>query len=1059
MYFQKQTLPINENTAIVGVNGTGKSTIIDAIQMILLGQKLSKFNSSASAEKRNLESYVRGYVNSDNKEYLRSGDVITYLALEVNINNINHIFGLNVEYKYNLNKLSDPKYFYIKDCDLYDSLFVTENNYPKNYDTFSKEVKKNYEFIPFQTLSGYQTKIKEVFGLKNDNSYFKILSRAIGLKNISKCDSFMNDFVLDESIIDISNIKHNIEEITKIEKKMDLEEAKLTDLREICVIGNQINADNEKVKELKIKKELGTKKLNEIEIDDLNKQNESLNDAISNENRIIERLNENERVLNKEHAERTKMLDEISPDLTRKEEELLLIEKEYNETHVTLNTFIEKCKNQLSSINALKPLKNAVFNEFYEYLKNEQFDTETSERKFKTFRNEANIISKEYDKQEINLQIQLSIVRDQIKDLKEIIIKLKNNEPVYKNNYVEFRNYIKKGLENKFLCDVEVGFLCEYLDITDDSWRNAIEGYLGDQRFYVIVPNEYYKEALKLYNQGTSFYGVKLINGLKVPNKEATPDTLGSLITASNQIALNYARYILNRVHFAKDIYDLDHYDISITKECMCYQNYSSWRINPRIYNESYIGQNGLKKQLEERILQAEKLRDDYNELLTKKNLIVDKNEKIKNQIKFVTSIIENNAYFISIDKDNDLFNKKEKLSSDIITYKEKPRYIQIKAMIGETEKAIEVNKNQMVEHNNRVVSHKTQVMGNCEKIDEKKLNITSAIEKLKNYDHNLVEEYKLEVNKTNITKSTGLNFDIIIRNLEKTIDVGKIKLENKMKNVRDCYNINLAPVYEELDSFIKEKNKIDDSIFKYKEKLVKMNESHRKLFFSEFLVRLNNSVEEAKETIKNLNNSLSTFTFGKDYYYIKASITGNTDLKTIYEYAVEYNSDDSARGLFVDRDIEDKKRNEVEKILNTYMFSENVATQMMVVDYRKYLEFDVEVITPEGRKSLNKVINSQSGGEVQVPFYILSGVAFKQTLDYKRNKDSLGIVLYDEAFDKMDSQRINAMLQFYKHKLGLQIILAAPGKLDSLANNVETVLAVVRDGDKAEVSDITHDL
>ena len=119
--------------------------------------------------------------------------------------------------------------------------------------------------------------------------------------------------------------------------------------------------------------------------------------------------------------------------------------------------------------------------------------------------------------------------------------------------------------------------------------------------------------------------------------------------------------------------------------------------------------------------------------------------------------------------------------------------------------------------------------------------------------------------------------------------------------------------------------------------------------------------------------------------------------------------------------------------------------------------EFNMK--TFDEAKSLNKVIRSQSGGEVQVPFYILSGVAFKQTLDYKRNKDALGVVLYDEAFDKMDSQRIQSMLQFYRDKLNLQIILATPGKLDSLTDNIETVLVVVREGEKAIVSDYTHEI
>ena len=58
-----------------------------------------------------------------------------------------------------------------------------------------------------------------------------------------------------------------------------------------------------------------------------------------------------------------------------------------------------------------------------------------------------------------------------------------------------------------------------------------------------------------------------------------------------------------------------------------------------------------------------------------------------------------------------------------------------------------------------------------------------------------------------------------------------------------------------------------------------------------------------------------------------------------------------------------------------------------------------------------------------------------------------------------MDSQRIQSMLQFYRDKLNLQLVLATPGKLDSLVDNVETILAVVRDGENAIVSDISHEI
>ena len=188
-------------------------------------------------------------------------------------------------------------------------------------------------------------------------------------------------------------------------------------------------------------------------------------------------------------------------------------------------------------------------------------------------------------------------------------------------------------------------------------------------------------------------------------------------------------------------------------------------------------------------------------------------------------------------------------------------------------------------------------------------------------------------------------------------------------------------------------------------------------------------------------------------------SRSNNSDLQTIYDYAVKFSESESERGLF-NFDQQDIEREKIQKILNEYMFAEDIKIQQLIIDYRNYLHFDVEVITPNGTKSLNKVIKSQSGGEVQVPFYILTGVAFQQTLDYKRRKDDvLGIVLFDEAFDKMDTQRINSMLTFYREKLNIQLIIATPGKLESLVDNLETIVAVIRDGESAIVSDISHEL
>ena len=82
--FTDQTIKIDGNTLISGENGAGKSTLLDALQYLLVGGRSgAKFNIAATDDaKRTLEGYVRGRIGAENKEFIRSGDVITHVALE-----------------------------------------------------------------------------------------------------------------------------------------------------------------------------------------------------------------------------------------------------------------------------------------------------------------------------------------------------------------------------------------------------------------------------------------------------------------------------------------------------------------------------------------------------------------------------------------------------------------------------------------------------------------------------------------------------------------------------------------------------------------------------------------------------------------------------------------------------------------------------------------------------------------------------------------------------------------------------------------------------------------
>ena len=78
--FSKETIEIKNNVVITGENGTGKSTLLDALQYVLNCRE-SQFNSAANdSGKRNIEGYMRGKLGREGKPFLRTGDVVSYIV-------------------------------------------------------------------------------------------------------------------------------------------------------------------------------------------------------------------------------------------------------------------------------------------------------------------------------------------------------------------------------------------------------------------------------------------------------------------------------------------------------------------------------------------------------------------------------------------------------------------------------------------------------------------------------------------------------------------------------------------------------------------------------------------------------------------------------------------------------------------------------------------------------------------------------------------------------------------------------------------------------------------
>ena len=121
--------------------------------------------------------------------------------------------------------------------------------------------------------------------------------------------------------------------------------------------------------------------------------------------------------------------------------------------------------------------------------------------------------------------------------------------------------------------------------------------------------------------------------------------------------------------------------------------------------------------------------------------------------------------------------------------------------------------------------------------------------------------------------------------------------------------------------------------------------------------------------------------------------------------------------------------------------------------DYRTYMDYDIKVISSGDIFYFSNISKEKSGGETQIPFYVAILASFVRLFDKAEKNgldDSVGLIMFDEAFNNMDPQRTNAMMEFIS-SLPVQIIFACPPqKMESLSKHTDTSIAVYRNDKQA---------
>lgn len=212
-YGYKDTVQVEGNLLLAGVTGSGKSILMDLIQLVLVGdQRLVRFNQSATGDRSDRS--LKGYCLGDTKEeengvtqYMRQS-AITYVGLEFTWPNgkRRETWGLRIEFTSAAEAYGKITPFFIP-SGLARSDFLHPDKRPLDYPAFKAFVESQEGRLYSEGLESYLRDMAQPTHLNFDRAVLRaLLPSAMSFTFLRSFNEFARQFILPADKLDISDV-------------------------------------------------------------------------------------------------------------------------------------------------------------------------------------------------------------------------------------------------------------------------------------------------------------------------------------------------------------------------------------------------------------------------------------------------------------------------------------------------------------------------------------------------------------------------------------------------------------------------------------------------------------------------------------------------------------------------------------------------------------------------------------------------------------------------------------------------------------------------------------
>lgn len=1066
-YIDRKILTLSEGiNFFTGHSGSGKSTVIDAMQIVLYANTDGRgfFNKAAADDSdRTLIEYLRGMVNiSENNEsqYLRNKNFSSTIVLELEQNNTHEkqCVGVVFDVETATNEIS--RLFFWHEGGL------LANDYRADKRCLTTMEIREYlqrAFAPERFYCGpsnerFRRQLYDVYlGGLDMEKFPRLFKRAIPFKMNIKLEDFVKEYICMEQDIHIEDLQESVMQYGRMRGKIEetLEEIRcLTEIQ-----GAFADYDERRKKLASCKYQIVRLEMLRLEarIQELRDKMTTREEGIREQETVKKELEAQQSLLQQEYEEMLLRLNDSG---------YKTMETELAGINETLEHLMGSKARWTLVSERLGGWKHAEVTSNQTIWDIDKFaNGSISEGELDRLRNSIQEMRREVEEERRDADSELRKIKKEERDAREELKELKQGRKAYPRELEEARYELRSKLHEKTGKFVNVQILADLLDVRDEKWHNAVEGYMGNNKLLLIVEPEYAKTAMDIYQEmdKKKFFRAAILDTEKVMEEEhvVRPGALAEEVTAKEPYVREYIHFFLGNVMKCEDIDELRRCRIGITPDCMLYHSYRLQHINPENYTRrAYIGETSMRQRIRQLEKRCEKLQESRFPL----QKLVDEAAKILE----LEQLSQPAQDYLGWIKDAKAITAKERRKQQIIEQMKKLREESVDTLevqMKEVQKKKEEKQNQINEVQKNIWDSEND-------IQKFQSGIVEAEGLLKDTRQNFVEnvEFREEFRVYLDSRKTA-NYEYLrgMRQKESTLLAEEEdRAYQKLVDIRSGYSKRYPN--RTFSISIKDNGPYDklleslqcDDLEAYRESAKEQARSAVEHFKDDFIFKIRSAIREAYQRRDELNRIISRLDFGKDKYQFVITRNKGADgkyYKMFMDDALQINpaqltnSIDNQLNMFT-MEHEEEYGELMNELINIFIPPENASREELeeakknmdkYADYRTYLSFDMQQIV-QGEKDmtigLSKMIKKNSGGEGQNPLYVALLASFAQVYrvglspKIQRNP-TIRLVVLDEAFSKMDAEKVASCISLIRG-LGFQAIISATN--DKIQNYLENV-------------------